>query len=359
MIYIAKPNVGKEEKEAVNKVLESGMLACGSVTHEFEDRFSEYIGTDYGIATTSGTTALEVAIRTLGLNRGDKVLTTAYSFIASANAIIYAGLEPVFADIDEETLNIDVNQLEDIYMQNPDIKAVLVVHLFGCPCDMDAVLNFVKEHHLFLVEDCAQAHGATWGNKRVGSLGDVAAFSFYPTKNMTTGEGGMITTNNPQIADKARLLINHGMRERYHHEMIGYNYRMTNISAAMGIEQLRKLDDMNRKRVSNAKYYIDNINNPDIVLPRLYRGHVFHQFTVKIQNGKRNNFIQYLDEKEIGYGIFYPLTMPEQKCYENLHFESKFEVADKIKEQVVSLPIHPKLSCKDLQYVVECINNFR
>lgn len=359
MIYIAKPNIGKEEKEAVNKVLESGMLACGSMTHEFEEQFSEYIGTDYGIATTSGTTALEVAIRTLGLNKGDKVLTTAYSFIASANAIIYAGLEPVFADIEEETFNIDVDRLEDIYVKNPDIKAVLIVHLFGYPCDMDAILNFVKKHSLFLVEDCAQAHGATWNDKRVGSLGDVAAFSFYPTKNMTTGEGGMITTNSSKLAETARLLINHGMRERYHHEMIGYNYRMTNISAAIGIEQLRKLDAMNSKRVSNAEYYIDNINNPDVVLPKLQRGHVFHQFTVKIQNGKRNSFVQYLENKEIGYGIFYPLTMPEQKCYENRHFESKYEVADKIKEQVVSLPIHPGLSCKDLQYVVECINDFR
>lgn len=359
MIYIAKPGIGEEEKTAVNKVLESGMLACGSVTHEFEEKFSKYIGTDYGIATTSGTTALEVAIRTLGFNKGDKVLTTAYSFIASANAIIYAGLEPVFADIDEVTFNIDVNRLEDIYVKNPDIKAVLIVHLFGCPCDLDAILDFVKKHSLFLVEDCAQAHGATWNGKRVGSLGDVAAFSFYPTKNMTTGEGGMVTTNSSNLAETARLLINHGMRERYHHEMIGYNYRMTNIAAAIGIEQLRKLDAMNSKRVSNAQYYIDNINNPDVVLPKLQRGHVFHQFTVKIQNGKRNSFVQYLENKEIGYGIFYPLTMPEQKCYENRHFESKYEVADKIKEQVVSLPIHPGLSYEDLQYVVECINDFR
>lgn len=359
MIYIARPDIGREEKEAVNKVLESGMLACGSVTNEFENRFSEYIGTDYGIATTSGTTALEVAIKALGLNRDDKILTTAYSFIASANAILYAGLEPVFADIEEDTFNIDVEQLENIYMQHPDIKAVLAVHLFGCPCNMDAILNFVRKHNLFLVEDCAQAHGAMWGDKKAGSLGDAAAFSFYPTKNMTTGEGGMITTNNPEIAEKARLLINHGMRERYHHEVIGYNYRMPNISAAIGIEQLRKLDHMNSRRVYNAQYYIDNIKNQDVVLPKLQKGHVFHQFTVKIQNGKRNRFIQYLEDKEIGYGIFYPLTMPEQKCYENRHFETKYETADRIKEQVVSLPVHPGLSGKDLQYVVESINNFR
>jgi len=359
MISIAKPNIGIEEKESVCKVLESGMLACGAVTKKFEDEFASYTGTDYGIATTSGTTALDVAIKSLGLKKGDKVLTTAYSFIATANAIIYSGLKPVFADIEEETFNIDSDAMEKVYKENPGIKAVLIVHLFGCPCNMDKILAFVRKHKLLLIEDCAQAHGASWNGKKVGSFGNVAAFSFYPTKNMTTGEGGMIVTNDAALAERARLLINHGMKERYHHDIIGYNYRMTNIAASIGIVQLSKLDKMNSKRISNAEFYIGNIHNSDVVLPKMQEGHVFHQFTVKIRNGKRDAFVKYLEEKKIGYGIFYPLTMPEQKCYGELGFDLNYKVADKIKSQVVSLPVHPDLREDDLQYIVECVNDFK
>lgn len=265
---------------------------------EFEEKFAAYVGTAHSIATTSGTTALEVALMSLGLNKGDKVLTTAYSFIATANAIIYSGLEPVFVDIEEETFNIDINSLEKVYEKNSDIKALLIVHLFGCPCNMDRVLDFVREHRLLLIEDCAQAHGAHWNGRRVGSFGDVAAFSFYPTKNMTTGEGGMVTTNNADIAERAKLLINHGMKERYYHEIIGYNYRMTNIAASIGIIQLKKLNDMNSKRINNAYFYIQNIKNPNIIVPKVQEGHVFHQFTVKMKDSKRDRFTKYLEEKK-------------------------------------------------------------
>lgn len=359
MIGIARPNIGEEEKEAICKVIESGILACGTVVKEFEEKFAAYVGTAHSIATTSGTTALEVALMSLGLNKGDKVLTTAYSFIATANAIIYSGLEPVFVDIEEETFNIDINSLEKVYEKNSDIKALLIVHLFGCPCNMDRVLDFVREHRLLLIEDCAQAHGAHWNGRRVGSFGDVAAFSFYPTKNMTTGEGGMVTTNNADIAKRAKLLINHGMKERYYHEIIGYNYRMTNIAASIGIIQLKKLNDMNSKRINNAYFYIQNIKNPNIIVPKAQEGHVFHQFTVKMKDSKRDRFTKYLEEKKIGYGIFYPLTMPEQKCYEGMNFILNYTVADIVKRQVVSIPVHPGLTKEDLCYVVECVNSFR
>ena len=358
MIKMACPNIGKEEKNAICDVLDSGMLACGNVVKEFECVFSDYCGTEYGIATTSGTTALEIALRAAGIGKGDKVLTTAFSFIASTNAIIYTGAEPVFLDINKESFNLNEGEIEEKLSQNPEIKAILVVHLFGRPCKMDMVMEMARKYRVKVIEDCAQAHGACYKGKRVGSFGDVSAFSFYPTKNMTTGEGGMVLTNSKEIAEKARLLINHGMKERYHHDIIGYNYRMTNIAAAIGLCQIKKLEDNNTKRNKNAKYYSEHLNNNKIVLPMHVEGHVYHQYTIRAINGRRKELCEFLDKNEIGYGIFYPLSIPEQKCYEGYSFPIKYPVTDKIKCEVVSLPIHPLLEEEELEKVVFKLNAF-
>lgn len=358
MVIIAKPNLGEEEKTAVCNVIDSGMIACGTVVKEFECEFAAFVGASDGIATTSGTTALEVAIRAAGLGIGDKILTTPFSFIASTNAIVYSGATPVFADIDSNTYNIDPEQIEKKLIQEPGIKALLIVHLFGCPCDMDRISSIVKKYNLILIEDCAQAHGATWNGKHVGSFGDVSAFSFYPTKNMTTGEGGMVITSNSVIAENARLLINHGMKIRYHHEIVGYNYRMTNIAAAIGLCQLKKLPVMNLKRIQNAKFYNENINNIKIELPKIVEGHVFHQYTVKVENGMRDEFTKHLEKMEIGFGIFYPLSIPEQSCYSNSNFDLKYPVTDNVKMRVVSIPVHPLLTQEDLNKVVKALNSF-
>jgi perosamine synthetase len=361
MIYIAKPCIGEEEKEAVAKVLDSGMIACGAVVTEFEKKFAEYIGVGHGIATTSGTTALEVAIRALGLGEGDKILTTAYSFIASTNSIVYTGAYPVFADIDPKTFNIDLDDVENKLKEDKNIKALLIVHLFGQPCDMDRVMDIVKKYNVFLIEDCAQSHGALWKGKKAGSFGDVSAFSFYPTKNMTTSEGGAVLTDNSELARKIRLLINHGMEVRYHHDVVGYNYRMTNISAAIGLCQLEKLEGFNAKRNHNADFYNKNINNSLITVP--YKPeeahHVYHQYTVLVKDGRRDDFVKHLEANGIGYGIFYPLSIPEQKCYDDFGFEREFEVTDTIKKQVVSIPVHPMLTEEDIKTVVEVINSFK
>jgi perosamine synthetase len=358
MVNIAKPVIGEEEQNAVKKVLESGMIACGATTKQFEDEFSKYMGVKHGIATTSGTTALEVAIKALGLGKGDKIITTTYSFIASTNAIIYSGATPVFVDIKEDTFNIDEDKLEEAFSKNPDAKALLIVHLFGHPCNMDKIMEFVKKHNLLLIEDCAQSHDAEWKGKKVGSFGDAAAYSFYPTKNMTTGEGGMVITNRDDVAENSRMLINHGMKVRYYHDKIGYNYRMTNMAAAIGLCQLEKLQEMNARRIANAAKYRELVKNEDIILPIDCQGHVYHQFTVRILNNRRDEFIKYLEKKEIGYGIFYPLTIAEQKCYQDMGFETKFPVADQIKTQVVSLPIHPSLTAEEIEYVANCLNEF-
>ena len=361
MINIAKPLMGQEEKQAVLDVLDSGMIACGSIVSSFEKEFAEYLGIENCIATTSGTTALEVAIRALGIGKGDTVVTTPFSFIASTNAIVYTGATPVFADIDEKTFLIDPAAIERTLSKHPEAKALLVVHLFGQCCDMDAIMEIVKKHNLLLIEDCAQAHGAEWNGRKAGTFGDAGCFSFYPTKNMTTSEGGAVVTSDPETARKCRLLINHGMEVRYHHDEIGYNYRMTNICGAIGRCQLRKLDGFNAARREHAAYLSAHISNPLVTVPYAPQQakHVFHQYTVKVAEGQRDAFVKHLQDNGIGFGIFYPLSIPEQKCYEGMGFKKDWAKTDAVKQQVVSLPVHPALTEEDLAEVVRVVNSFR
>ena len=358
MISIAKPWITQSEIDAVTQVMDSGMIACGKTVTNFEENFAAYIGAKYGIATTSGTTALEVALRAMGIGAGDKVITTAYSFIASTNCIVYVGATPVFVDIDPDDFNMDMAALEQTLQANPDAKVLLLVHLFGQACNMDEVMRLAKAYGVKVLEDCAQAHGAMWNGQKVGSFGDAAAFSFYPTKNMTTGEGGIVLTNSDALAEKARLLINHGMKIRYTHEEIGYNYRMTNMAAAIGLEQLKRLDGFNEARRTNAQYLDTHITNPLVQTP-VVRGKahpVYHQYTVRVKGGKRDALIKLLEENQIGYGIFYPFSIPEQPCYEKFHFEKQWKNTDEVKQEVLSLPIHPALTQGDMETIARVIN---
>lgn len=359
MIPIAKPQISQNEKDAVMAVLDSGMIACGQTVTDFEMAFAAYVGTDSGIATTSGTTALEVALRSLGIGTGDEVITTAWSFIASTNSIIYTGARPVFADIDENTFNIDLDLLEEALIAHPGAKAMLIVHLFGRPCDMDRITALARKYDVKLIEDCAQAHGAEWKGKKVGSFGDAAAFSFYPTKNMTTGEGGIVLTNAAETERNARLLINHGMERRYYHDAVGYNYRMTNIAAAIGLEQLKRLDGFNEARRANAKRYSVGIKNPLVERPLEQDGskHVYHQYTIKVKDGRRDDLIKLFEDAGIGYGVFYPCSIPEQPAYNGMGFPTEWPVADKVKNQVLSIPVHPGLSEGDVDEVIAAINS--
>ncbi|MCL2670455.1 MAG: DegT/DnrJ/EryC1/StrS family aminotransferase [Clostridiales bacterium] len=355
---MAKPQLGNEEKDAVCKVIDSGMIANGAVVAEFEKRFAAYVGAKHGIATTSGTTALEVALRAFGIGPGDKVLTTPFSFIATANSIVYTGATPVFADIDPATYNMDPEKAEQVLQSTPGIRAILVVHLFGRSCEMDAFVALAKKYGVLLVEDCAQCHGATWRGQKTGSFGDAACFSFYPTKNMATGEGGMVLTDSDETEKACRMLINHGMETRYYHDIVGYNYRMTNIAAAIGLCQLDKLPRMNERRRVAAGYYDAHIRNDLVVTPQPDAGHVYHQYTMRVIGGRRDVFIEYLTAKQIGHGVFYPLTIPEQKCYAAFNFQTAYPAADLLKTQVVSLPVHPGLTDAEIREVAETVNTF-
>ena len=352
MIPIAKPLIGEEEKRAVLEVLSSGNLAQGPRVRTFEESFASYIGVNHAVATSSGTSALHLALLACGIKSGDEVITTPFSFIASANAILYCNAKPVFADIDERTLNIDPEQIKE--MITPKTKAVVVVHLYGQPCDMKAITEICQDYELKLIEDACQAHGAEYYGKKVGSFGDAACFSFYPTKNMTTGEGGMVTTNNRAIAEKVRLLREHGARVRYNHIALGYNYRMTDIAAAMGIVQLKKLDEMNSIRIKNAEILTKILKSSDgIKTPYIMPGvkHVFHQYTIRVKN--RQELIKRLEMAGIGYAIHYPKPIHRQKLYLDLGYRDKLPVAEVASREVLSLPVHPALSKEDIEYIAK------
>ncbi len=360
MIPHVKVQLGKEEEDRVIEVLRSGMLAAGSYVQEFEDEFKRCHDSLYGIATSSATTALHVIVEAMGIGAGDKVITTPYSFIATSNAILHAGATPVFADIDPVTYNLSPTALERAVKNHPEAKAVIVVHLFGLPADMDEILAIANKNNLIVLEDCAQAHGAIYHDQKVGTLGRASAFSFYPSKNITCGEGGMVLTDDPVIEEKVRILVNQGQRRRYYHEMVGYNYRMTNIHAAIGLEQLKKLDLYNQKRIENAKFYDDHIVNPCIQKPVSPpdRKHVYHQYTLKVKN--RDALTAYLDANGIGYGIHYPLIMPAQPAYKDIATCSgTWPVAEDLANCCVSIPVHPALSQSDLTTIVEVLNHYR
>lgn len=360
MIPYAKPLIGEEEKKRVLEVMDSGMIASGPVTAQFEKEFSAYLGAEYGIATSNGTTALHVALLAAGVQPGDKVLTTPFTFIASGNSILYCDAKPVFVDIDPNTFLIDPEKVKEALEKDPEIKALLIVHLYGLSCDMDRIMPLVEKHNLILIEDCAQSHGAEYKGKKTGSFGQAAAFSFYPTKNMTTGEGGMVVTSREDIAAKARQIINHGRSGRYFHDMLGYNYRMTDIAAAIGSVQLGKLDGFNAKRVANARYLSEKLQGLTwLQTPYVPEqcSHVYHQYTVKVE--KRDAFAQWLQEKGIGNSIVYPIPIHQQPFYQEIvGKELVLPRAEEVAEQVISLPIHPALTLEQLEEMVTTIKSF-
>jgi perosamine synthetase len=353
MIPIAKPFIGDEEIKEVEAVLKSGFIAQGPKVTEFEGKFADYIGTEHAIATSSGTTALHVALLCAGIGEGDEVITTPFSFAATANSVLYVGAKPVFVDIDPKTYNINQEKIEEAITDKT--KAVMPVHLYGQPADMDPICKMAEDHGLKVIEDAAQAHGAIYHGRKVGSIGDMACFSFYPTKNITTSEGGIITTNNGAFDKDARALRAHGESERYEHVILGYNFRMTDIAAAIGVVQLKRLEGFNEKRIENAEYLTEHINTIEGIEPPYVAEnvkHVFHQYTVRVKNGKRDELREFLNNEGIGTGIHYPIPIYKQKLYENLGYTANCPEAEKAADEVLSIPVNPALSAEDLGKII-------
>ncbi len=355
MIPIAKPLIGQEEIDGVMEVMKSGVIAEGPRVKEFEDSFKKYIGTDHAIAVNSGTAALHIALLAKGIGKGDEVITTPFTFIATSNSVLFTGAKPVFADIEEGTFNIDPEDIKKKITKNT--KAIIPVDLYGHPADMKAIMDIAKDHGLSVIEDACQAHGAVYNGKKAGAF-DVGCFSFYPTKNMTTSEGGIITCSDEKFADKARMLKSHGSKVRYYHEMLGYNLRMTDISAAIGLAQLKKVDGFNEARIKNAMLLNKKLGGiKGIVTPTVKSGckHVFHQYTIKVTGEAaltRDELVIELNKAGIGNSVYYPLPIHQQPFYKGLNYGT-FPVSERMSKEVLSLPVHPSVTASEIGFIAD------
>jgi len=352
MIPIARPQMGAEEKERVWEAMASGSLAQGPRVRELEEAFAAFIGAGHAVATSSGTTALHLALLGYGIGPGDEVITVPFTFIASANSILYTGARPVFVDIHEPTFTIDTHLIEDAI--TPRTKAIMPISLYGMPAPMPSIVEVAERHGLAVVEDACQAHGAAIGGQRSGTWG-AGTFSFYPTKNMTTGEGGMLTTDDADLAGRVRLLREHGMRVRYHHEVIGYNFRMTDIAAAIGLAQLPKLPGYNERRRAIAARYDTELHG--VIVPTAPAGvtHVYHQYTIRVS--RRDEFAERLRERGVGSAIYYPIPVHRQAPYRALGYgEASYPVTDRLTAEVLSIPVHPSLTDDEVATVIGAVN---
>jgi len=355
-IPVARPLIREEEKRAVMEVMDSGQLAMGKRTEAFEEAFAAYVGAKHAIGVNSGTAALIVALQAHGVGPGDEVITTPFSFIATATSIIACGAKPVFVDVDPFDLNLDPNKVEAAITDAT--KAVMPVHIFGHPARIAELEELCADNELALVEDAAQAHGAEHAGKRVGSFG-TGCFSFYPTKNMTTGEGGLITTNDDEVARLSRIIRSHGQEVRYKHDYFGLNWRMQDLNAAIGLVQMDYIEDWNEARIANATRLAELIRS--VETPRVREGdrHVFHQFTVRIPEG-RDEFQAKLQEAGIGSAVHYPIPIHHQPIMKQLgHGDFSCPIAEAASEQVLSLPVHPSLGPEDIEYIAATVNRLR
>jgi perosamine synthetase len=364
IIKIAKPALGDEEIEAVNDVLKSGNLVQGERVKLFEEKFAKYIGVKHAIAVTNGTIALDLALKALKIRKEDEVITPAFSFIASSNCILYQAAKPVFADINSKTFNMDPTDVAKNITKKT--KAAILVHLFGQTADMDAFEVIAEEHGIILIEDASQAHGAEYKGRKAGSMTKIGCFSFYPTKNLTTGEGGAITTNDDKIASNIRLLRDHGQKGKYEHTVLGYNYRMTEMAAAIGLVQLAKLDRLNDTRIKNATLLTERIQDIFGVTPPYINRegkHVFCQYVVKVEKNypmKRDTLAGYLNKKGIETAVHYPKPINKQPLYLDLGYGKKtFPNAEEVSKHVLSLPVHPFVTKENIEYIAETLKGIK
>jgi dTDP-4-amino-4,6-dideoxygalactose transaminase len=369
VIPIARPRLGPTERDRLLAVLDSGYLADGPEVREFETNFADYCGAPHGVATSNGTTALHAALVALGVEPGDHVVTTPFSFVATASTISHVGAEPVFADVDPLTYNLDPHAVESALRADPDITAILPVHLYGLACPMDHFRDMADEYDCVLLSDAAQAHGATYRGRPVGSLADAACFSFYPTKNMTAGEGGMIVTDDSVVAERARRFVDHGRTEGYEHVSLGHNFRLSSLGAAVGNAQLDKLPAFVGTRRDNAARLDDALAGSDLRAPLEppHREHAYHQYTVRCPPGDRDAVADALESRGVASRVYYPTPIHQQPLYAGgpsvtdplPSHGGDCPVAEAAAEQVLSIPVHPGLTDEELTTVAEAVSSIR
>lgn len=362
-----------EVQAAINRVLESGQFIMGPDVKLFEQEVAEYLGVKHAIGVNSGTDALVIGLRALGIGEGDEVITTPFSFFATAESISNVGAKPVFADIDPRSFNIDPKEIKEKI--TPRTRAIMPVHLYGQPAAMAQIMEIAQEHGLKVIEDCAQSFGARyWGTcsscdghcqeptreslrgKFTGAIGDVGAYSFFPSKNLGAyGDGGMIVTNDDQVAEVAQMLRVHGAKKKYHNEVLGYNSRLDTLQAAILRVKLPYLEQWNEGRRRVAKTYNELLADvAGIITPELADGHVFHQYTIRVLDGKREKVKEYLGEQGIGSMIYYPVPQDQLPVYQGQY--PKMPVSDLLGTEVLSLPIWPEMESENMAAVVKVLS---
>lgn len=374
-IHFAQPLFGDEEKKEILAALDSGWVTLGPKTKEFEENFARYVGAQYAIGVSSCTAALHLSVIVSGIRPGDEVITTPFTFAATSNVILHAGGVPVFVDIDPKTFQIDANKIEEKITKKT--KAIIPVHYGGQPAEMDKILSLVKKYNLVVIEDAAHALGTEYKGKRIGSLGDLTCFSFHPIKNISTGDGGMITTNNKAYADELEVLRLHGMSKdawkrhsaagswRYDITVAGYKYNMTDIEASLGIHQLKKLDSFIDIREKYAKIYDKALSKiPEITIPYILENirHARNLYSIMIDTKglkiNRDELVELLKQANIGVSVYFiPLhffSLYKQKLGYN---KGDFPVAEAVFEKIISIPLYPKMRKEEIDYIIETLSS--
>jgi len=348
-------SIKREIDEAIQEVIDKSAFIMGENVQQFENDFAAYCGVKYGVGTSSGTTALHLALLACGVKRGDEVITVPYTFIATAEAISQTGARVVFVDIEDRSYTMDPEKVEQAITEKT--KAIIPVHLFGHPAGMDKIVKIARKYNLLVIEDACQAHGAEYRGRRVGSLGDIACFSFYPGKNLGAyGDAGMAVTDNKVLAEKMRLLSNHGYEKKYYHKIEGYNYRLDAIQAAVLRVKLRHLEEWTEKRRRNAKVYDELLVGSRVRTPieMEYAKHVYHLYVVRVEN--RDKLYRRLKENGISAAIHYPLPLHLQEAYGYLGYrEGDFPISEACAQGLLSLPIFPELTREEIERIVDII----
>lgn len=350
-------SISDEIDSAIRDVIDDTDFILGESVSEFEENFAQYCGTYDCVGVSSGTAALHLVFEALNIGENDEVITTPLSFISTVEPLLHLGAKPVFADIDPATYNIDPERVEDKITDRT--RAILGVDLYGQPADFESLRELAHDHNLHLIEDAAQAHGARQNDRRAGSLGDVATFSFYPGKNLGAfGDAGCITTSDETLAERVRSLRDHGRTDRYAHSEPGFNFRMDGLQGAVLNVKLNHLDEWNKQRRSNADYYNNQLKNPPVQTPtvRSRNEHVFHQYVIQVED--RDQIQDYLNDQNISAGIHYPNPLHLQPSLESLNYEQgDFPIAEKACQNILSLPIHSMLDQEDLDFVISTLKS--
>jgi dTDP-4-amino-4,6-dideoxygalactose transaminase len=345
--------IGQEMLQVIQRVLKSGWFILGEETEKFEDEFSKYIGAKFGIGVNSGSDALYLAVKSLGISTGDEVITVSHTMISTVDAITRNGAKPIFVDINPETYLMDVSKVEAKISDKT--RAILPVHLYGQPVDMDPLMEIAEKYGLNVIEDACQAHGAKYRNAKVGSIGDIGCFSFYPTKNLGAyGDGGMLTTSNKELADKLIKMRNYGQSAKYYHDFVGVNSRLDEIQAAILRSKLRHLDEWNEKRRTTAKLYTDLLSKTEVTTPieKEYAKHVYHLYVIRHKH--RDKLQEYLLKQGVQTLIHYPIPVHNQRAYMR---SDKLPITEKICGEILSLPIYPWLKEDEVKTISEHINS--